>query len=160
MSPIPARTAPARFGPIHFNLGNATGYLAAVAARAFAGALDHELAPVGISPGQFPLLLLLAETDGRSPGELAKLAHLSEPTVIRTLDRMERDGLVHRVRSQTDRRQVRVLLTEKGCNATEPAMIAGFSVGAQALHGFTATERIALNALLRRSIVNLGVEIS
>ena len=159
MSAIPERIAPARFGPIHFNLENAIGYLTAVAARAFAGALDHELAPLGVSPGQFPLLLLLAETDGRSPGELAKLAHLSEPTVIRTLDRMERDGLVRRVRGQTDRRQVRVLLTTDGRSATEPAMIAGLAVGTQALRGFTAAERRALNALLRRAIANLGVEV-
>ncbi len=159
MSATPARGAPARFGPIRFNLENATGYLTALAARAFAGTLDRELAPLGVSPGQFPLILLLAETDGRSPGELAKRAHLSEPTVIRTLDRMERDGLVRRVRSQTDRRQVRVLLTTDGRSVAEPAMIAGLAVGAQALHGFTAAERLVLNALLRRAIANLGVEV-
>ena len=160
MSAIPARSAPARFGPTRFNLENATGYFTAVAARAFAGALDRELAPLGVSSGQFPLLLLLAHSDGRSPGELAKLAHLSEPTVIRTLDRMERDGLVRRVRSQTDRRQVRVLLTAEGRSAAKPATIAGLAVGAQALQGFTAAERLVLNALLRRAVANLGVEVT
>ncbi len=54
----------------------------------------------------------------------------------------------------------RVLLTAEGRSAAKPATIAGLAVGAQALQGFTAAERLVLNALLRRAVANLGVEVT
>lgn len=158
MTDSQVRSANVRMGPIHFNFENASGYLTALAARTFASKLASELHPLGLKPGQFPILLLLAKRDNQSPNALAKYAHLSEPTVIRTLDRMERDGLIIRQRVQHDHRRVYIELTVKGRALVDPAMLAAFKVGAQALAGFTSQERDTLNTLLRRAIRNLGQE--
>jgi DNA-binding MarR family transcriptional regulator len=46
--------------------------------------------------------------------ELAEAADIASPTATRTLDGLERDGIVTRRPSQTDRRSVIVELTERG----------------------------------------------
>lgn len=46
--------------------------------------------------------------------ELSKKMNIKESTVARLIDRMERDGLVIRQRSEEDRRAFNLVLTEKG----------------------------------------------
>ncbi len=52
---------------------------------------------------------------GRPPaGVLARVINLSQPTVSGILDRLERRGLIERVRDAADRRSVAVSVTEAG----------------------------------------------
>lgn len=55
----------------------------------------------------------LWDRDGQSQIELAKSAGLKQPTVVRTLDRMERDGLIVHARNKQDWRIFNFYLTEK-----------------------------------------------
>jgi DNA-binding MarR family transcriptional regulator len=62
-----------------------------------------------------PQLVVLKELLARSPtsvGELARAVNLSQATVTGILDRLERKGMVTRVRSVDDRRKVLVSHTE------------------------------------------------
>ncbi len=55
--------------------------------------------------------------DGREPataGDIAEAAQLSPAAVSGMLDELERDGVVTRVRSDSDRRRVLVTLTDEG----------------------------------------------
>lgn len=52
--------------------------------------------------------------------ELAKDLKVTAPGISRTLDLLEKEGLVQRKREETeDRRQVRVAITKKGTNYIE-----------------------------------------
>ena len=59
------------------------------------------------------LLYVLWQTDGISSAELAAKAGLAPTTLTAMLDRMEQSGLVKRVPHETDRRRLRIKLTEK-----------------------------------------------
>jgi len=64
-----------------------------------------------------PQLVVLAELEklGReSISKVAKNVHLSHATVTDILFRLEKQGLVNREKSETDKRKVTVTLTEKG----------------------------------------------
>jgi DNA-binding MarR family transcriptional regulator len=64
-----------------------------------------------------PQLATLAEAEllgGSTIGSLARAVHLSQPTVSGILDRLERQQLVRRDRSESDRRSVKVTVTDKG----------------------------------------------
>lgn len=61
---------------------------------------------LGASDSQF--LTLLDVHGPLSPGRLAELSGLSTGTVTGVIDRLERGGLVHRVRDAADRRKVLV----------------------------------------------------
>src|SRR4051794_39213623 len=77
---------------------------------------DRELAPMGASVTDFILLHHIhdAPDPGMSQTEIARFSDMGGPALVRHLDRMERDGLVRRTRDATDRRVVRVRLTDAG----------------------------------------------
>lgn len=75
--------------------------------------METELAP-GLTEGQLAVLELLLSVERMKPSDF--LPHLSTtPAAVTTLlDRMEKAGLVGRMRDEQDRRIVWVTATEKG----------------------------------------------
>ncbi|WP_054948937.1 MarR family winged helix-turn-helix transcriptional regulator [Numidum massiliense] len=67
-----------------------------------------------LTPPQFSALLILGDEGPMTTGELSKKMYLACSTTTDLLDRMERNGLVERVRSSKDRRVVKVHILEKG----------------------------------------------
>lgn len=63
---------------------------------------------------QWIALYYLGKEEFISQKELAERMNVKESSVARLLDRMERDGLVERVRSEDDKRVTNLSLTEKG----------------------------------------------
>ena len=92
---------------------NHTGILIKKAARLFEQVSNKDLEKLGVTYAQTIFLIRLWEKDGQSQIELAKSAGLKQPTVVRMLDRMERDALIKRVRNKEDRRVFNFYLTSK-----------------------------------------------
>ena len=90
-----------------------SGYLVRDAHRAFQRLLERRIAAYGVARGQWYFLRVLWIPDGLSQRELSARVGMMEPTTVIALRSMEKAGLVHRVRSDDDRRKVRVLLTAK-----------------------------------------------
>ena len=109
-------TAAARVGPRTFVIEDSLGYLVNRAARALAGRLAEELRPHDVGIGQWAVLLHLWANDGMTQAQLARRVAIEQPTMVRTVDRMERDGLVTRTPDPRDRRASRITLTERGWN--------------------------------------------
>ena len=124
-------------------------------ARLFARALQSRFAEHGVSTGQWPLLLYLWEKEGLSQKQLARRVQIEEPTTTRTLDRMERDGLVHRVRDATDRRRINVYLTERGRQLRDELVPYAQEVNALATHGLSEQDKSKINSLLNYMIARL-----
>lgn len=70
--------------------------------------------PGELSYAQYGLLFGLAESGKLSARELACAADLAPATVTQMLDGLAAAGLVHRVRSERDKRVVLTSLTERG----------------------------------------------
>ena len=68
--------------------------------------LRHETERLGVTARQATLLWLIRRTPGLSLRELAELERISPPALSGRVDRLERAGLVERVRSTSDRRRV------------------------------------------------------
>jgi DNA-binding MarR family transcriptional regulator len=107
----------------------------------------------GVSLAQYHLLAPLSGGDAQTIRALAEAAGVAPPTATRMLEGLDRDGLVTRTPSATDRRCVVVDLTPTGRDAvtrTEQAIVAGRARVAESL---TETERKQAAALLRRLAV-------
>jgi DNA-binding MarR family transcriptional regulator len=89
------------------------GYLIAVAARYMARSLNRRLLKHGVSVGQWTVLLHLWASDGLSQRELSRRIGIEDATITRTIDRMERDGLVQRIKEPHDQRQYRITITAR-----------------------------------------------
>ena len=96
-----------------FQTEDHTGILIKKAARLFEQVANQDLDKLGVTYAQTIFLIRLWENDGQSQIELAKSAGLKQPTVVRLLDRMERDELIKRVRNKDDRRIFNFYLTAK-----------------------------------------------
>ena len=72
------------------------------------------LKKTGLTAPQLAVLQALRRQGALSGRAVAQAVSLSQPTVTSILDRLERDGLVVRQRSEADRRVVHVRLTEQG----------------------------------------------
>jgi homoprotocatechuate degradation regulator HpaR len=68
----------------------------------------------GLTEQQWRILRSLWAGDGLTVSSLAQATLVAPPSLVGILDRMERDGLVVRLRSSTDRRVVTVSLTATG----------------------------------------------
>ncbi|MCK8784281.1 MarR family transcriptional regulator [Roseomonas sp. NAR14] len=84
-------------------------------AQSWRRVIAQALADEGLSDASaLPLALLLREGDGIRQGELAERLGLEGTSVVRVLDNLERDGLIHRQEDPRDRRAKQVFLTEDG----------------------------------------------
>src|SRR5690242_16652988 len=68
----------------------------------------------GVSPHQVGLLVAIKYAPGVTVGELATGERVSTAAMSKRVSRLERDGLVTRTKSETDRRRVGLTLTEDG----------------------------------------------
>jgi DNA-binding MarR family transcriptional regulator len=76
--------------------------------------LRREARAVGISPEQVSLLVAVKYTPGIGIRDLATHERISAPALTKHVDRLERDGLVVRTPSPSDKRRIGVVLTEEG----------------------------------------------
>lgn len=75
----------------------------------------------GLTAPQLLLLQAIREKGEVTIGALAKEISLSQATVTTILDRLEKRGLVYRVRSSEDKRKVHAYLTDKGAEILRDA---------------------------------------
>jgi len=85
--------------------------------------LDKELAPLDITSAQFVILVRLSEEGFGSASGLCRGVSYDPGAMTRMIDRLEKKGLVRRVRRADDRRKVDLELTAEG-KAVRPKLIA------------------------------------
>lgn len=98
---------------IGFDPWESIGFHCSLTYRAFAGALEKRLGKTGISPAQFIALAHLTALGAMPQAELSEYLSTSPVSVVRLIDRMERDGWVERKQSAEDRRIKQVVPTAK-----------------------------------------------
>src|SRR2546429_7273522 len=89
----------------------------ALAAKATRAEFDARLGEVGGSLTAFIVLRLASEAPGGlelSQRQLAERMGVEAPTMVRHLDRLEREGLIERRRDARDRRVTRITVTPAG----------------------------------------------
>ena len=133
-----------------FVIDDSVGYMINRVARSFAQELADELQPRGVGIGQWPVLLFLWALDGLSQAELARMVAIEPPTMVRTIDRMARDGLVTREPDPADRRITRIYLTDRGRALRDVLVPRAVAVNEANLARLTKSEGQALHRLLAK----------
>jgi len=138
--------------PRTFVIEESLGYLINRAARAFANQLATELRPFDVGIGQWAVLLHLWGNDGMTQAQLARRVAIEQPTMVRTIDRMERDGLVARTPDPDDKRASRITLTERGWALRDALVPLAAGVNATATATLTDDEVETLKRLLAKLV--------
>lgn len=92
------------------------------AARALARRFDEALRPVGLTSGQFSLLMSLNRPEPATVGEVASLLGMDRTTLTANLKPLEREGLVGSAVDPADRRGRLLVLTAKGKTKLKAAL--------------------------------------
>jgi DNA-binding MarR family transcriptional regulator len=121
------------------------GRLLSAAARSVERDWDERLRAIGLPHAALIAVDILIRTGPTGADTIARTARVQPQTMSRTLERMERDGLVERTPHPDDRRRRLVTVTEHGRRAWETAR----HIEREVLPD-DPTLRAALNGLLRK----------
>ena len=103
-----------------------------------------------ITPPQFVALQWLNEEGDMTIGELSNKMYLACSTTTDLVDRMERGGLLKRVKDEHDRRVVNIHLLEEGKSIIETVIKERQAYLKQVLGDYTSEQVYALEASLRK----------
>lgn len=141
-----------------FEREQSAGYLVNYAARLFGRRLHGAIAPLGLAPAQFLVLLELWEDDGLTQADLVSRLNVEQATLANTISRMERDGLVERREKSGDRRARLIYLTDKARGLEDDAKRNAAQINAFALAGLEEGERAQFLHALERVIETLAAD--
>jgi MarR family transcriptional regulator for hemolysin len=126
-------------------------------ARRWRGRLDARIADFGLTEARWLALLTLSRYgDGLTQKDLANRLLIEGPTLVRTLDWLEGQGLVERRSSAQDRRAKTLHLTERAVPLIQRIEAAATLVRAEILAGIPEEDLAACVAVLERVAIGLA----
>jgi len=131
------------------------GFLIKDISRLQAKNFERHARALNMTLAQCKVLAHLERNEGIAQVRLAELADTDPMTLVRILDRMERDGWVERRSDPADRRARQLFLTKAAMPVLEEMWRVADRSRAEALAGLSATDREQLLSLLGRIQSNL-----
>lgn len=124
-------------------------YLLTTAQHSVFQYLNGKLSEYDVTPSQYGVLSCLWQREFTTPKQISEILCLETSTISGVLDRMQKKGLIDRVINRDDRREVRVVPTEKGKALEEPISKIIDEVNEEVLKCFTDEEVALLKNQLR-----------
>ncbi|POY02571.1 MarR family transcriptional regulator [Mycobacterium kansasii] len=117
----------------------------------------RRLAPTGVEPRSYAVLLALASDDGQSQRQLSARLGIHRNVMVTVIDDLERRRLVKRLRHPDDRRAFAVTLTDKGRRLLPTLDESGRELDEEMSAALSANERDTLRKLLQRMAAGAGL---
>jgi len=84
--------------------------------------ISKNIEPFGIKIGQFDYFLIISMKPGINQLELAKMKKVGKASVTKALKILEDQGFIERIPDESDRRNIRLYVTEKGASTVDDFM--------------------------------------
>ncbi|MBD2114853.1 MULTISPECIES: MarR family winged helix-turn-helix transcriptional regulator [Cyanophyceae] len=140
-----------RFALAPYNLGYKVKLVSQLMYRDFLERLE----PYGLTPFHYLVLCCLWEEDGLSTSGIADKLKQLGATLTGVVDRMEDRHLVYRERDPSDRRIIRIWLTDEGRKLMDILPAIGAETIQRATAGVSEADQAAVTQLLEQIIHNL-----
>ena len=111
---------------------------------------------LGLTYTQYVVMLVLWQHGGMTEGELGKKVRLDSGTLAPLLKRLEKQGLLSRVRPESNERKLFLSLTEKGQALREKAL--AVPVAMQGCLDLEPEEMLLLKKLLDKALIRMDME--
>lgn len=108
------------------------------------------MAPLGVGPVAFTLLLLIAANPGITGSQLCALLDLRSSNLVGLVKQLTDRALVERRPHPRDVRALSLQLTDEGHRFTQKAYEVALAAGVEGTHGLSPDERATLARLLRK----------
>ena len=136
------------------------GRLLREASTAFNRVFRMQLAPLGVTYGQFQYLQGLWEADGLTQIELTRNVGVEIASSTAILDSLEARKLIRRERNPSDRRKLHVYLTPTGAAMKDALMACAGATNATARRGISNADILALFDIAGRIIQNMKAAVA
>jgi MarR family transcriptional regulator for hemolysin len=144
---------------IDYDFEKSISFWVGTTSHAIEQAMSAELAGTGVTFRQVQVLACLALCGDLAQTELAEHMRIEPSTLVRLLDRMQRDGWIERHDDPKDRRKKLVRPTKKVEPHWDQIVTRGERMEKQALKGLTKAQLNELKQTLAKIRSNLGVEV-
>lgn len=124
--------------------------------RALDSIANIEFKPYDLTKGQFLYLIRVCEQPGIIQERLGELIKVDRSTVIRAVQKLQRNGLVEKRPDQENEKIRRLYPTEKGRQLYPLLKREDDFSNQRALQGFSTTERRQLAVMLQRMATNVN----
>ena len=118
--------------------------------------IDVHMEPYGVTAAQFKVLIIMAQFDVDTPAELCRHLSLDSGSMTRMLDRLEQKDLLARQRSEADRRQVRLVLTDAGQKLADLLPEIGANAMNELARAISPDELSSLEQILKKILLAAG----
>ncbi len=123
-----------------------------------AEAFGRRLEGTGLTRIQWVALYYMSIHEKINQRDLSKLMNVNDSSIGRLIDRMERDGLVERIKDAHDRRVFDVILTGKGRTIIEDSIIIGAKFSDDLIKGLSHEEVETFEKVLSTMVKNVCEE--
>ncbi len=121
---------------------------------------EQFLPQLGMTFTQCKVLVFLSRNEGATQAKLAEASDTEPMTLVRVLDRMERDGLIERRPDPADRRAHRLYLKPASSPILDEALRIGEKARSEALAGLSSEQREQMTNMLEHVRANLAALVS
>ena len=142
------------YDPATYDFATAVPPMMGRVRTAMMDALDERLAPLDLQTADYLVLAILANGGSATASTVCSFLAHDPGAMTRKIDGLEKRGIVRRVRSEEDRRAIKLELTPEGKKLYPKALAIGVGVANDFLRGFSKAEVKLLESMLQRIHVN------
>ena len=143
---------------VHNQAHSGLGYWVGSLASAMRRGLERKLAPLGVSPAQWPILEMCCAGEANTLTGLSRVMPVDTAAICRHVDRLVARGLVQRRRSVRDRRSVRITLTAAGRELVPRLAHLAYANNDQFLNLLDSAEQGEFVRMLQKILTNVTVQ--
>lgn len=140
---------------MHFDMDHSLGFALNKTALLSKGRFNQRLKAFDISAEQWSLMFRVVEKRGLSQKELSESTYKDQANITRSIDRLEKKGLLKRIANLTDRRSFELYPTPQGVELVEKIIPLSEEHNRLLSDHFSPQELETLLSLLGRIYTNL-----
>lgn len=149
------KTLPPKETAAHFDYDNSLGWLMKSTLALLRQKIEAKTITIGLTFSECLAIFKLYFENANTVAELARSCTQDTGGMTRLLDKLETKGFCQRQRSETDRRVVNIVLTEKGLQLAREIPATLFEAQQKAFKDFSAEEEAQVKSYLRRILHTL-----
>ncbi|MCD6654563.1 MAG: MarR family transcriptional regulator [Sulfurovum sp.] len=138
-----------------FDMDHSLGFVLNKTSLFSKASFNRQIKKFDISPEQWGLIFRVAEKNGLTQKELSDSTYKDQANITRSIDRLEKKGLLKRIANESDRRIINLYPTDEAIRLVEKIIPVSILFNKRLTKGFTQEEHEMLLALLKKVYTNL-----
>ena len=117
---------------------------------------NQRLQEHNITRVQWIALFYIGNNEGITQRDLAQILDSNESSIVRLIDRMEKENIVKREKDPTDRRVTKLFLTEEGMKKRDEILPIGEKFSKDCIKGISDEDLETFKEVLNKMVKNLN----